>query len=568
MRYLTVFLLLYLQFSFSQEKTQPRFVKLTIQYTDFASREAYGSISKLLFDFEALPDLIPIEKQMLYLCKGDLSAAINNPIKSLKQYKKSISFYDKSISSRKLYGIGLARISDFYFTEKSYKEAYLYAIKAKPIIPKQCYYEYVNIHSIIGYYYYLNKNYDKSLMFYGYAEKLIIEEEDFCKLPEMQAKEAKILNAKGNFNEAIFLINKVIKQAADCKDIINIKSARITKAEILTDNNQLRAALIEKDSVTEIEKRLNSETRNKKIDSLEVVYKTKIKEQQNESLKKINTQKENDIQYQKKALIGTFIGLGILSVLLYFVFKLSKKQKQTNQELEIQKQKIEEANVNLERINLLNQKIFSVISHDFKEPMLSMEVLLKMDEKNNLDPEVFNKNKERIKNKLKQANLIMDNLLNWAKEELGIGVNNEVTSNVYQITEEVMLQLEALLNQKQLIVINEIPTSNTLSISPDILKIIFRNIFSNAIKYSFECNNIIAGYNDVTNEYYIQDFGIGMNDEQLQLIFSNQVVSKIGTNQETGFGIGLNFVYELIHKHNGTIRAESTLNEGTTILFL
>jgi len=64
----------------------------------------------------------------------------------------------------------------------------------------------------------------------------------------------------------------------------------------------------------------------------------------------------------------------------------------------------------------------------------------------------------------------------------------------------------------------------------------------------------------------IQDEGIGIEKQYLSEIFL--MFKKLHSeNKYKGTGIGLSIVKKIVEQHNGSIRAESKLGEGTTFYF-
>jgi two-component system, sensor histidine kinase and response regulator len=558
-----VFFLVLFQVSFAQEpKTPERLVKLSKMYIAFEGQQNFDSISKMLYKYESLPDMILIEKQVLYFFKGNLNSRISKFDDALVDYKKSISFYDKSKKATRPYSICLAHIADLYFTKKRYKEANDYAFKAKQFIIKDYYFEYINIRMIIGYNYFLNKDYKNSLSYYNEVEKVIIENKDDCKLPELQIKKAQLISAKGDFNNAILLINKTIKKAIECKQDVIVKNARLAKSEILADNNQLKAALKEKDSVNIMEEKLDIESRNRKIDELETKYETKLKEQENTSLKQINLEKESTLKKQQWALIFSILGISILIGLLYFVYKLSKKQKETNKVLAIQNKKIEENNSSLNRLNILNQKIFSVISHDFKGPITTLKMMLTKNNEFIANDSPLKNYINDINNQLGQSDEMLDNLLGWAKTELGSDGENKSQINLKNTIEIACKELFYKAKEKKIIINNLIDENISINFNASVLNIVLRNIINNAIKFSFENGVIDVSFHE--NCISIKDYGKGIEPKKLEKLFQQNVNPGLGTQYESGFGLGLYLCSELINKNKGSISATNNQDKGCT----
>jgi signal transduction histidine kinase len=92
------------------------------------------------------------------------------------------------------------------------------------------------------------------------------------------------------------------------------------------------------------------------------------------------------------------------------------------------------------------------------------------------------------------------------------------------------------------------------------LKTIFRNLVSNAIKFSHENGSITlkSAVIDQQIEVTVADTGIGIPPENLSLLFRiDTTVTTKGTANETGTGLGLILCKEFVEKHNGKIWVES-----------
>ena len=121
------------------------------------------------------------------------------------------------------------------------------------------------------------------------------------------------------------------------------------------------------------------------------------------------------VKKQQSALIGALIAVLIFIILLFLLIRLSRKQKKTNAELSTQKEIIESNNKELNRLNVLNQKIFSVISHDFKEPIFTLKTLLNTKEVQEIENKRISSYLQSINLQLDQADAMLKSLLDWAK---------------------------------------------------------------------------------------------------------------------------------------------------------
>jgi signal transduction histidine kinase len=220
-------------------------------------------------------------------------------------------------------------------------------------------------------------------------------------------------------------------------------------------------------------------------------------------------------------------------------------------------------NKDLERQHLLNQKIFSVISHDFRGPILSLNLVLNKF-KDSSDNEKFNKYLKDINTSVHNANTVLNNLLNWAKTEIALESFDKSDCLVDEVVFKTELEFEEKLSEKNLELVKHISKDATVMLPHDILHIALRNLISNAIKFSTINSKIEIGFDEQKSELSVKDFGTGITEEKTALLFNGQVNAAIGTAKEEGFGIGLYIVSELLYKYGFKINAESKLNEGTT----
>jgi two-component system phosphate regulon sensor histidine kinase PhoR len=101
------------------------------------------------------------------------------------------------------------------------------------------------------------------------------------------------------------------------------------------------------------------------------------------------------------------------------------------------------------------------------------------------------------------------------------------------------------------------------------LENVFSNIIENSIKYSpgQPRIEIISEKKGDKVRVKIKDAGIGMSKEQVSKAFDNFYRAQKGNIHNTkGFGLGLSFVKYMVFKMEGTIRIESEMNVGTTVI--
>jgi len=104
----------------------------------------------------------------------------------------------------------------------------------------------------------------------------------------------------------------------------------------------------------------------------------------------------------------------------------------------------------------------------------------------------------------------------------------------------------------------------------DLLRIVIDNLLDNAWKFTAKCEQARIEFTKESNNdgvtFIVRDNGIGFEMAYASKLF--QPFQKIHVSSDyPGHGIGLAMVRRIIDRHGGTIRVDSTINEGTTIRF-
>ena len=112
---------------------------------------------------------------------------------------------------------------------------------------------------------------------------------------------------------------------------------------------------------------------------------------------------------------------------------------------------------------------------------------------------------------------------------------------------------------------------------------ILLNLLSNAIKFSKTDDEIIVTVTDAklragrregdsslidAVQVTVSDEGMGIHEEELELVFDKFVQSSISRTGAGGTGLGLAICKEIIEAHGGTIRAENNARGGASISFV
>ncbi len=237
-----------------------------------------------------------------------------------------------------------------------------------------------------------------------------------------------------------------------------------------------------------------------------------------------------------------------------------------------QSEQMKEANQQLSLLNATKDKFFSIIAHDLRNPFNAVSgfsnlLIKKID---TITQEKSLKYLNTIYTASKTGNNLLENLLQWSRSQTGHITFEPVRLDLFTIAEEVLKLIEGDAEQKNISIKQLIDQNIFVFADENMLKTVFRNIVSNAIKFSYENGTIIlkSGINNQFVEVNISDSGVGISKENIEKLFRIDVtVSTKGTLNESGTGLGLVLCKEFIEKNGGKIWVESEVAKGSSFIF-
>ena len=122
--------------------------------------------------------------------------------------------------------------------------------------------------------------------------------------------------------------------------------------------------------------------------------------------------------------------------------------------------------------------------------------------------------------------------------------------------------------EKGIELINNVPPGTTVYADADMMKAILRNLTANAIKFTNPGGNIkVSIENSKGNvKLIIQDNGVGISEEGITKIFGERYYTTLGTDRESGTGLGLMICRDFIASNNGDFDILSKPGEGSRFI--
>ncbi len=287
------------------------------------------------------------------------------------------------------------------------------------------------------------------------------------------------------------------------------------------------------------------------ITEMEAIYKSERAEKEKTVLMKDLELREKQTNY----LIIILLLIVVMVVIIYSRY-LSKKV----------------ANKKLQELNAVKDTFFRLIAHDLKTPfnaIFGYTEMLKEDFAS-LSEEEKLKYINDIGRAAKQSYQLLENLLMWSQSESGRIEFNPQTLNLKLIILESKELLIPTAKNKNIEIAVECDDNLTVNADMQMLTTIFRNLISNAIKFTYPDGNVTVHAIEELQEVRIsiKDNGMGMSDETVKRLFKlNEVSTFNGTQGEKGTGLGLILCKEFVNYHKGKIKVESEPGKGSTFVF-
>jgi len=223
-----------------------------------------------------------------------------------------------------------------------------------------------------------------------------------------------------------------------------------------------------------------------------------------------------------------------------------------------------------ERISEIRNDFTRAMVHDMKNPITTMLMGLKALRSGKLDSKVEIKEQyyDIVTKESEHLLKLTNNILKIAQFE-----EDKVTINKTDIDIKVMF--ESILSKYKLTSKCEFNWSaqyndiHYIYGDPEYMYEVLMNLIDNAIKYSKDkiVINIDCTKDNHNSIIKVKDNGIGISLEDQKRIFQKfeRVLSTKNKNV-TGFGLGLNYAYQVVEAHNGTIELNSIPNVYTEVI--
>lgn len=248
------------------------------------------------------------------------------------------------------------------------------------------------------------------------------------------------------------------------------------------------------------------------------------------------------------------------------------------QELNETVHQLRESEHKLLRLNQLKDRFFSIISHDLRTPLATLDSFLNilLNFSGRMKPEQMQKLASHTQLSVHNLQSLLENLLQWASSQADSDHSMRFEPMPLQVGEVVRRNMGLLQDTaaaKNIKCQVQVPADLEVYADANMLDFLVRNLLHNAIKFSgaggkvsIEAKALINGFAEIA----VQDNGVGIEAAVKSSLFQRQqpALTTKGTANEKGVGLGLLLCRQFAERCGGSIHVESEPNKGSRFWFL
>lgn len=328
------------------------------------------------------------------------------------------------------------------------------------------------------------------------------------------------------------------------------------------DREEYQLALRALEARSSIERLLDEREYDRVRAEYEARFEVRRRQEENRALLAEQAQQEARISFQRWVGMGGGLLFLFLSTISFYLYRDVKERTRLNRDLE-------EKNRELDRLGKVKNRMLAIVSHDLRSPLHSFDGLLELLEKGKVGGDQLTRMGAQLRSRIRSVQMTMENLLAWAKTQMsGVDLHPEEVA-IHTVVDRVWEAVSGPAEEKGITLRNRVPESQSSWSDPDVVRLVLRNLLGNAIKFSHVGGeiDIVASEVDGRVRVTVADEGVGIPDELQGQILSGEGLTREGTANEKGSGLGLSLSRSYVESQGGTLWFESTPGQGTRFHF-
>lgn len=319
----------------------------------------------------------------------------------------------------------------------------------------------------------------------------------------------------------------------------------------------------------QLEDSLFSQDMQEKLLRDQIRFETEDKDSKIAALNFERSLKDDTIKKQEFVRNILVVVMALSVILLATVYRSGQRRRQINTLLLKHQQEMETRSEELERLNQVKDKFFSIISHDLRSPINALAGLLDLLDKGAVRPDELSRHIHELKSRFSHTRTLLNNLLDWTLLQMDKLSLQPSRIDLHRIVEE-NIQLLGSVPNKQITLHNRVPSNTIAYADSNTVNLVLRNLMTNAIKFTNDGGEVVIRCQERESEWLVtvEDNGVGMPEDVLKILFDKTApYTTRGTANEKGTGLGLILCKEFVEKNGGEIFVESAEGRGSKFSF-
>ncbi|WP_181151366.1 tetratricopeptide repeat-containing sensor histidine kinase [Sphingobacterium gobiense] len=455
----------------------------------------------------------------LYLKKSDFK-------KAKEFYLQSLALAEKN-DNKKAMGNALQSLGAFFMEQKDTETALHYFLRAKETLEstgEQT--EYLRLLDNLATCYLKVGDTDTAYAYAAKANELATQQQQFYYIQTSAQQLSDLYEKKGNYRMAMHYLKK---------------------AALASDS-------------------LYSRQNREELVRMEEKYKYQKDLEQTSFLHSMQLKRKNQWLYAAIVLVCILVIIALL-----FASNIRQKRR-TNLILKETNLFFEEQNAKLEASNHFKEQLISLVAHDIRHPIASLQNVLSLFENKHLSPTEIQQLMSSSHKDVNNLISLIDDLLLWVKLQLNYTQLQKTSFSIQEVLQSIVELYQQKARHKNIKLIVEPTVNIQVYADKEAIVTVIRNLVDNSIKFSNPGGSVRIRTTLTTSDgrvtIHISDTGIGMSTETIEKLFTTpNYARRLGTNNEEGSGLGLQICTHYLQLNNSKLFVESIQGRGTSFWF-
>lgn len=417
--------------------------------------------------------------------------------------------------------------------------------------------------------YLFNNDFKNALAYYDSTYRLHERTNNYFGIAEVELGRGVVYMKQRKYDEALKFINHSLELAIAHNARV-LETRCYNRLSDLWENKGNYARALEYFKLfKQLEDSIFSQEMQAKLLRDQVRFETEAKDSEIAQLSRLQDIKDDQIKKQEFIRNILVVVMALSVILLATVYRSGQRRRQINMLLLKHQEEMEKRSEELERLNQVKDKFFSIISHDLRSPINALSGLLDLLDRGALPQEEFPKHINELRTRFNHTRTLLNNLLDWTLLQMD-KLNVQASKIELRKIVEENVQLLGHAQNKKIQLINDVPPGTYAYADANTINLVIRNLMTNAIKFTNDGGIVQVATEEKEDEWVVcvTDNGIGINPDVLKILFDKTApYTTRGTANEKGTGLGLILCKEFVEKNGGKISVESEAGKGSTFRF-